>query len=210
MKRPTTPAVFFWLALSGCVADTGNSEAGSSTSSIGSSSTDTMSPGGTSSSSEAETAAPTCGDCDSGEGCVGVEVVRVVDTSLQPWEWGGGVIGTDGIGTLIVSAVTTDDNEILSQATVADADMLPPDARYIVDLGCLPADAPFNLTAFLDDDMNAQNGEWISTSFSDACMNNPRILVCEVTPGESITAELALSSQCYHSFDVPSESTCEL
>ena len=153
-----------------------------------------------------------CAGCAADEGCVKVAVVRIEDTSMQPWEWPG-IIDVDGLGTLIVSAVMIADEgqpKVLSRETVADADMLPSDARYVVDLGCVPAGQPLNLIAFLDIDTDASDEDWHSGSFGDACMNNPRWLVCTVEPGEMITAELALSSQCYHRFDIPAASTCRL
>jgi len=153
-----------------------------------------------------------CPSCASDQGCVSAEVVRVERTDLQPWEWGDAPGPTvDGVGTLVVSLLETPADEVerlLSRQTVSDADMRPRDARYRVELGCVSAATEIQLSAFLDDDMNASDSEWTSSSFGDSCMNSPRVLSCTVRPGEMIFARLALSSQCYHVFDFPESSRC--
>ena len=153
-----------------------------------------------------------CPRCAPGEGCVMAEVVRVERTDAQPWEWGGSPAPMlDGVGMLIVSVVQRTEGEgerVLVRETVADADMRPREASYPVDLGCVPSGTEVILTAFLDDDLNALESEWTSSSFGDACMNTPRVLGCTLLPGEMMTARLALSSQCYHVFDFPDSSMC--
>jgi hypothetical protein len=137
----------------------------------------------------------------------------VAESGALPWEWAGNESNEqiDGVGTLIISVIDpAGADRILVRTEHPNTNMQHETAALGAALGCVPAGREIRLSAFLDDDLNAEEDEFLSSSFADACMNTPRMLPCTLADGESITATLTLSSQCYHVFNFPNTSSCRL
>jgi hypothetical protein len=105
-----------------------------------------------------------CGPCATGEACLLVTITRAADDSSQPWVlW---PTEADGVGTLIVSAVS--ESTILARETVADANYVPSGSSYTVSLCVTPGFVM--VWAFLDDDGDAASDAWYSADYLDSCL----------------------------------------
>ncbi len=103
--------------------------------------------------------------CPLGQGCLRANVSRAADQSMQPWV-AFAAMGSDGVGTLIVSVLTG--TTVVQRSAITGADLKPAANVYPVDFGCLDANT-YTLHAFLDDNLNAAPDDNSSSDFHDSC-----------------------------------------
>lgn len=128
--------------------------------------------------------------CPAGEGCLRVTVTRNAADAQQPWVvW---PTMADGVGTLVVGARAA--AAVRARQTVPMTDVKPKEFRAVVDLGCVSAGA-LTVTAFLDDNQNAQATDVSSSDYLDSCMLD-RQPMFTVTTGQTTAPGLALNQSC--------------
>lgn len=134
-----------------------------------------------------------CRGCAGNEGCLEAVVSRHDNDSQQPWIKFGFL--ADGVGTLVTSA--TQGGSLASQRRVPSVDMRPKGASVTVNLGCLRPGA-YVASAFLDDNVNAAEGQLMSRDAEDSCMGvyGPETVRVQVDPGRQASVELRLGGSC--------------
>jgi hypothetical protein len=111
------------------------------------------------------------------EGCLFVSVTRANDVSDQPWTLFPAE--ADGRGTLVVAAYDGS-GAYDARRTIMSADMTPSNAKYDLNLGCVPTGTT-TLGVFLDDNEDATSSSVSSMDFHDSCPMDRSPMVSIVT-----------------------------
>ena len=119
----------------------------------------------------------TCMPSQGTEGCLFVSVTRASDQSNQPWTLFPAE--ADGRGTLVIAAYDGS-GAYDARRTIMGADMTPGDAKYDLNLGCVPTGTK-TLGVFLDDNEDATSSSVSSSDYRDSCPMDRSPMVSIVT-----------------------------